>query len=83
MAHNTSISLGDHFQELSANLIAEGRYSSVSEVVRAGLRLLEEHERKVQALNQALDEGLASGVAEAFDFDEFLGRMHAKHDIKA
>ncbi len=80
MSHNTSISLGDHFKELSARYVEEGRYGSVSEVVRAGLRLLEEHEHKVKALRQAVEEGLAAGFPEEpFDADAFLRRMREKH----
>ncbi len=81
MAHNTSVSLGDHFQALSASLIEEGRFSSVSEVVRAGLRLLEQQEIKVKALRLAIEEGEKSGYPdEPFDFDGFLHRMQQKHD---
>jgi len=83
MAHNTSVSLGDHFQQLTAHLVEEGRYSSVSEVVRAGMRLLEEHEQKVAALRQALREGLASGFSGPFDADAFLLRLQEKHQSKA
>jgi len=74
MARNTSISLGDHFADFVDTQVAGGRYSSASDVVRAGLRLLEEHEAKVAALRVAIDEGEASGPAEPFDFDAFLDR---------
>jgi antitoxin ParD1/3/4 len=79
---NTSISLGSHFSEFIATSVQAGRYSSASEVVRAGLRLLEEHEAKVAALRLALDEGLTSGAPEAFDADVFLRRMRDKHDAE-
>lgn len=72
MARNTSISLGDHFAEFIDRQIARGRYGSASDVVRAGLRLLEEHELKVEALREALIEGERSGPAEPFDVDDFL-----------
>lgn len=72
MAQNTSISLGDHFAEFIDRQIARGRYGSASDVVRAGLRLLEEHELKVEALREALIEGERSGPAEPFDVDDFL-----------
>jgi antitoxin ParD1/3/4 len=72
MAKNTSVSLGDHFATFIDERVAEGRYSSASEVVRAGLRLLEEHEAKLAALRAAVAEGEASGEARAFDFETFL-----------
>ncbi len=77
---NTSISLGSHFTDFIATQVQEGRYSSASDVVRAGLRLLEEHEAKVQALRQALIEGEKSGPAMPFDNDKFLKDMQAKYD---
>ena len=70
MAKNTSITLGDHLEKFITAQIGTGRYGSVSEVIRASLRLLEEHEQKVEALRQALIEGEASGDAGALDFDE-------------
>ena len=57
MAKNTSIVLGDHFEEFINSQIASGRYGSASEVIRASLRLLEEHERRIGTLRQALIEG--------------------------
>jgi antitoxin ParD1/3/4 len=69
MAKNTSITLGDHFEAFISSQIDAGRYGNVSEVVRASLRLLEEHEQKVEALRQALIVGEASGDAGALDFD--------------
>jgi antitoxin ParD1/3/4 len=72
MSKNTSISLGDHFAGFVDRQLSQGRYGSASEVVRAGLRLLEEHEIKVEALRTALIEGEQSGRSEPFDFDRFL-----------
>jgi antitoxin ParD1/3/4 len=74
MARNTSISLGDHFANFVDERVAEGRYSSASEVVRAGLRLLEEREARIAALRAAIDDGDLSGPAAPFDFDRFLDR---------
>jgi antitoxin ParD1/3/4 len=72
MPKNTSISLGDHFSGFVDRQLAQGRYGSASEVVCAGLRLLEEHEIKLAALHAALIEGEQSGPSEPFDFDRFL-----------
>lgn len=74
MARNTSISLGDHFASFVDNQVQTGRYGSASDVVRAGLRLLEEHEAKVKALQAALIAGEESGTAEPFDFDTFIAK---------
>jgi antitoxin ParD1/3/4 len=79
MSKNTSISLGDHFSRFVDQQLAQGRYGSASEVVRAGLRLLEEHEAKVKALQQALIKGEESGPAAPFDSEAFLKRMREKH----
>lgn len=72
MAKNTRITLGDHFQSFVEEQIARGRFGSASEVVRAGLRLLEEREARLDTLRIAIREGIDSGPAEPFDFDEFM-----------
>jgi len=77
MGKNTSFSVGEHFADFIQRQVAEGRYGSASDVVRAGLRLLENEDRRHRALKQAIDEGLASGPAEPFDLDEFLAEQHA------
>lgn len=71
MKHNTSVSLGGHFAEFVAKQVEGGRYSNTSEVVRSGLRLLEEREAKLQALREAIIEGEQSGEPTEFDFDAF------------
>lgn len=63
MNKNTSVTLGPHFDLFIAKQIADGRFASASEVVRAGLRILEENETKLLALQQALKEGENSGRA--------------------
>lgn len=70
MSKNTSISLGAHFEGFIAAQIEAGRYGNASEVIRSGLRLLEEHEQKVEALRRALEEGEASGDGGTLDFAE-------------
>lgn len=72
MAKNTSIKLGDHFDDFIAEQVRRGRYGSASEVVRQGLRMLEEHERKVEALRQAIIEGEQSGDAGVLDMKEII-----------
>lgn len=72
MPRNTSISLGDHFADFVDGQVRAGRYGSASEVIRAGLRLLEEREAALAALREAIEAGERSGPAEAFDFDGYI-----------
>ena len=72
MAKSTSFTLGSHFGSFVDDKISEGRFASASEVVRAGLRLLEEQEKRLAALRSALVDGETSGEAEPFDFDAFI-----------
>src|SRR5688500_8377072 len=81
MAKNTSISLGDHFESFIDRQIESGRYGSVSEVIRASLRLLEEHEQKINALRQALIEGENSG--DAGELNMAAGKRKARIKAKA
>jgi antitoxin ParD1/3/4 len=69
---NTSISLGNYFDNFVQSRISEGRYKNASEVIRAGLRLLEEEENKVIALKNAIEEGLESGIVEDFNPQKHL-----------
>ncbi len=77
MPKSTSFSLGDHFSEFVAAQVDRGRYSTASDVVRAGLRLLEEQEARLDALRAALIEGEESGPAAAFDVEAFINRKRA------
>ena len=83
MAKNTSMSLGAHFAGFIDTQIQSGRYNSASDVVRAGLRLLEEHETKVKALEKALVLGEQSGVAQPLDFEQLKARKRANHGHNA
>ena len=77
MPRNTSVSLGEHFTGFISAQVEAGRYGSASAVVRAGLRLLEEHEARVRALQAALDEGDTSGTPEPLDIAAFKAEMRA------
>ena len=75
---NTSISLGNYFDEFVSDQVSVGRYKNVSEVIRAGLRLLENEESKVIALKNAIQEGLNSPIVENFNFDDNLQKLKAE-----
>jgi antitoxin ParD1/3/4 len=77
MNKNTSISLGNYFDQFVQNRIKEGRFNNASEVIRAGLRLLEEEESKVLALKNAIQEGIDSGIAQDFDPKSHLQSLKA------
>jgi antitoxin ParD1/3/4 len=77
MPKNTSISLGDHFASFIDQQVQGGRYGSASDVVRAGLRLLEENEAKLQALRAALIDGEESEPSTPFDFEALIARKRA------
>jgi len=81
MNRNTSISLGDYFDSFIQNKISVGRYKNASEVVRAGLRLLEEEENKILALREAIQEGIGSGVACDFDPKSHLVKLKAEKNL--
>lgn len=74
MAKNTSMSLGEHFDGFITEQIKSGRYGSASEVVRAGLRLLEDSECKLETLRNLLSEGEQSGTAD-YDYDSFIAEL--------
>jgi antitoxin ParD1/3/4 len=78
MGRNTSISLGNHFESFIEHTISDGRYTNASEVIRAGLRLLEEEENRVVALRKAIQEGIDSGRANDFEPKKFLESLKAR-----
>ena len=78
MARNTSVTIGDHLTSFISNQVQIGRYGSVSDVVRAGLRLLEERETQIAALQNALIEGEQSGDPRPFDFEDFKAQKRVK-----
>jgi len=78
MGRNTSILLGDHFEEFISKEVSSGKYSSASEVVRTALRLLEAEETKKKELNKALAAGERSGLEKNFDPKQHLKKLHSK-----
>ena len=74
---HTSISLGTHFDQFVSSQVSNGRYQNVSEVIRAGLRLLEDEENKILALRSAIQEGIESGIAQDFDPAQNLEKLKA------
>ena len=79
MAKNTSILLGDYFNEFISEQITTGRFSSASEVVRSALRLFEQEENKKKELIKELKKGENSGFIENFNKKEFITSMHNKY----
>lgn len=77
MAKNTSISLGEHFDDFISSQVQSGRYGSASEVIRSALRLLETQEAKMNTLRQLLIEGEESGIAD-YDLDSFIGELDSE-----
>ena len=79
MPRSNTVTVGEYFADFIERQVAQGRYDTASDVVAAGLRLLEEHEAKLEALRAALIEGEQSGAPTPFDLDEFLDEMHNEH----
>lgn len=82
MAKNTSILLGDYFDNFISEQIKSGKYSSASEVIRNALRLFEYEESKKTELVNELKKGEKSGFVDDFDRKEFLKNLHQKHSVK-
>ncbi len=75
MSKITSISLGKYYENFIEQSLNTGRFNNVSEVIRAGLRLLEEEEKKAEILKNAIEEGMNSGYVENFDADVHLKKL--------
>jgi antitoxin ParD1/3/4 len=78
MSKNTSITLGSYFEQFIQSVLTEGRYKNASEIVRAGLRLLEQEEQKAIVLRKAIEDGVNSGWTDDFNADEHLKTLKAK-----
>ena len=74
MEKRVPFDIGAHFETFIKIEISEGRYRNPSDVVRAALRLLEEHEAQLAAWRLALEDGDTSGFATPFDFDAFIAK---------
>ena len=81
MSKNTSISLGNYYDTFIQSNLSSGRYKTASEVVRAGLRLLEEEENRIIALKNAIKEGVESGTASNFNPKLHLKELKAKKGL--
>ena len=81
MNKNTSVSLDNHFDQFVQGCITQGRFKNVSEVIRTGLRLLEEEEGEVIALRNAMQERIDSGIV--YDFEPIKNMKCSSHIIKS
>ena len=77
MSKNTSISLGDHFESFISKKVGTGRYHSASEVIREGLRLMEQEEKRIEALRSALEIGENSEIAKDFNAKNHLNLINS------
>ncbi|HMV15757.1 MAG: type II toxin-antitoxin system ParD family antitoxin [Chitinophagales bacterium] len=82
MAKNTSILLGDYFDNFISQQVQSGKYASASEVVRAALRLFEHEETKRTELIKELKKGEKSGFVKNFNRDTYLKKLHQKHNVE-
>lgn len=79
MNTHMKLSLDDHSADFIDQQVEDGNFASASEVVAAGLKLLEERQAYVEAVRAALIEGEESGEPQPFDLHEFLAEMHREH----
>jgi antitoxin ParD1/3/4 len=82
MAKNTSVLLGEHFDNFINEQVKTGKYASASEVMRAALRMFEREETKKEQLIKALIKGEKSGFVDNFDRNSFLDALNKKYVSK-
>lgn len=82
MSKNTSILLGDYFEEFINNQVKSGKYASASEVIRAALRMFELEQAKRKELISELKKGEKSGFVEDFSKEDFLSSLHKKYNAE-
>lgn len=78
MVKNASIKLGAHFEEFIAKQLESGRYGSITEVIQAGLEMLEKIESERENLMQLLIEGEQSGFAE-YSYQSLMEEIDSKY----
>ena len=76
----TPVSLGTT-EEIARRLVEQGRFDSISEACREGLRRLDTEQRVVDRLVELGEQGMASGIAEGFDIDEFIDAMDIERHL--
>ncbi len=79
MSKNTSVTLGKHFEKIIEKSIESGRYFSASEVIREGLRLVDEREQKIKMLRDAIEAGEKSGYVKNFDPVKHLEKLNQSY----
>ena len=79
MSKNTSVTLGKHFEKIIEKSIESGRYSSASEVIREGLRLVDERVQKIKMLRDAIEAGEKSGYVKNFDPVKHLEKLNQSY----
>ena len=79
MSKNTSVTLGAHFEQIIEKSIESGRYSSASEVIREGLRLVDEREQRIKILQEAIEAGEKSGYVKNFDPIKHLEKLNRRY----
>ena len=76
-----NVRLGERFDAFVERMVASGRYATVSEVLRDGLRLLEDREdareRWLRKMEDAIQEGLDSGPGDSYDIEASLSQWNA------
>lgn len=80
MSKNTSVALGDHFEQIIEKSIKSGRYSSAREVIREGLRFVDEREQKIQILREEIEAGERSGYVKDFDPIKHLEALNQSYN---
>jgi len=75
---NTSITLGEHFDQYIAEQLASGRYRTASELIRESLRMHQERELKISAMRAAIENGVTSGIDERFSFEGLNKELDAE-----